>query len=104
MGKMPPPPPFKELHLHPSTKQLELLPNTNRAPPTQYLVFETAKDSSSSGFFVSGQRVQDTNKNTCRQMFKALEPFRKEVVVDEPSKDTAMAVSIFFNYHKKWNH
>jgi hypothetical protein len=53
----------------------------------------TAKDSSSSGFFVFGQKVQNIDKNTCRQLFQALEPFRKEVVVDEPSKDDATTVS-----------
>jgi hypothetical protein len=30
-----PPPPIDDLHLHPSTKQPELLPSTDRAPPTQ---------------------------------------------------------------------
>jgi hypothetical protein len=35
-------------------------------------------------------------------MFQALEPFRKEVVVDEPSKDMATAVSNFFSSHKKY--
>jgi hypothetical protein len=34
-------------------------------------------------------------------MFKALEPFRKEVVVDEPSKDNATTVLKFFSSHKK---
>jgi hypothetical protein len=33
-GKMPPPPPIEDLHLCPSTKQSELLPSTDRAPPT----------------------------------------------------------------------
>jgi hypothetical protein len=37
-------------------------------------------------------------------MFKALEPFRKEVVVDEPRKDNTTAVLKFFNYHKKYQH
>jgi hypothetical protein len=37
-------------------------------------------------------------------MFKALEPFRKEVVVDEPSKDNATAVLKFFSCHKKYQH
>jgi hypothetical protein len=50
MGKMTPPP-IEDLHLHSSTKQLELLPSTNRAPSTQQLVYETAKDSMSSDFF-----------------------------------------------------
>jgi hypothetical protein len=99
---MPPPPPVKDLHLHHSTKQLELLPNTDRAPPTQQLIFETAKDRSPSGYFVSVQKVQKIDKNACRQMFKALKQFRKEVVVDEPSKDTVTAVSNFFNCHKKY--
>jgi hypothetical protein len=31
-GKMPPPPPDKDHHLHPSTKQPELSPSTDRAP------------------------------------------------------------------------
>jgi hypothetical protein len=51
-GEIPPPPPIEDLHLYPSTKQPELMPSTDRAPPTQQPVYETAKDSSSSGFFV----------------------------------------------------
>jgi hypothetical protein len=37
-------------------------------------------------------------------MFQALEPFRKEVVVDEPNKDMVTAVSKFFSCHKKYEH
>jgi hypothetical protein len=37
-------------------------------------------------------------------MFKPLEPFRKEVVVDEPTKDNATAVLTFFSCHKKYQH
>jgi hypothetical protein len=37
-------------------------------------------------------------------MFQALESFRKEVVVDEPSKDMATAVLKFFSCHKKYQH
>jgi hypothetical protein len=37
-------------------------------------------------------------------LFQALEPFRKEVVVDEPNKDMATAVSNFFSCHKKYQH
>jgi hypothetical protein len=37
-------------------------------------------------------------------MFKAPKPFRKEVVVDEPSKDNAIAVLKFFSCHKKYQH
>jgi hypothetical protein len=100
---MPPPPPVEDLHLHPSTKQPELPPSTDRAPPTQQLVYETAKDSLSSAFFVFGQKVHNIDKNTCRQMFKALESFRKEVLVDETSKDNATAVLKFFSCHKNIN-
>jgi hypothetical protein len=92
---MPPPTPIEDLHLHPSTKQLELLPSSDRAPSTQQLVYETAKDSSSSDFFIFEQKVQNIDKNACRQMFIGLEPFRKEVVVDEPSKDNAIVVLKF---------
>jgi hypothetical protein len=90
--------------LHPSTKQPELLPSTDKAPSTQKPVYNNAKDSSSSGFFISGQKVQNIDKNACRQMFKALEPFRKEVVVDEPIKDHGTAVSKNFSCHKKYRH
>jgi hypothetical protein len=90
--------------LHPSTKQQELLPRTDIAPSTQQLVYEIAKDSSSSGFFVSGQKVQNIDKNACRQMLKALESFRMEVVIDEPSKDNATVVLKFFSCHKKYQH
>jgi hypothetical protein len=37
-------------------------------------------------------------------MFKSLEPFRKEVVVDEPSKDNATIVLNFFSCDKKYQH
>jgi hypothetical protein len=37
-------------------------------------------------------------------MFKTLEPFRKEVVVDEPNKDNATTVLKFFSCHKKYQH
>jgi hypothetical protein len=77
------------------------LPNTDRAPSTQHRVYETVKDSSSSGFFVSGQKVQNIDKNAYRQIFKALEPFKKVVVVYEPSKDNVTAVSKFFSCYKK---
>jgi hypothetical protein len=63
---MPPPPPIRDIHLHPSTKQLELLPSTDRTPPTQQPVYVAAKNSSSSGFFVSGHKVQNIDKNACR--------------------------------------
>jgi hypothetical protein len=56
-GKRPPPPLSQDLRLHPSIKQPELLPSTNRASSTQQSVYVTAKDSSSSGFFVFEQKV-----------------------------------------------
>jgi hypothetical protein len=90
--------------LHPSTKQPKLLPITDRAPSTQQSIYVTAKDSLSSGLFVSGQKVQNIDKNACRQLFKALEPFIKEVVVDEPSKDNATAASKVFSCHNKYQH
>jgi hypothetical protein len=37
-------------------------------------------------------------------MFQALDSFRKEVVVDEPSKDDATTVSKFFSCYKKYQH
>jgi hypothetical protein len=37
-------------------------------------------------------------------MFQALEPFIKEVGMDEPNKDMATAVSNFFSSHKKYQH
>jgi hypothetical protein len=64
----------------------------------------TAKDSLSTGSYVSGQKLQNIDKNACRQMFKALEPFRKEVLVDEPSKDFATALSKCFRCHEKYQH
>jgi hypothetical protein len=57
-------------------------------------------DRSSSGFFVSEQKVQNIDKNACRQMFQALKPFRKEVVVDEPSKDDATVVLKIYSCYK----
>jgi hypothetical protein len=37
-------------------------------------------------------------------MFKALEPFRKEVVVDEPRKNKAIVATKFFSCHKKYQY
>jgi hypothetical protein len=37
-------------------------------------------------------------------MFQALEPFRKEVVVDGPNKDYATVVKNFFSCYKKYQH
>jgi hypothetical protein len=76
-----PPPPVKGLHFHPSTKQPKLLPSIDRTP-TQQLVYETAKDSSSSGFLFPGRKF--------RTSIRTLE-------VDEPSKDNAIAVLKFFS-------
>jgi hypothetical protein len=100
MGKMPPSPP--------STEQPKLLPCTDGETPqplpsTQQPVYVTAKDSLSSGFYISEQKVQNIDKNTCRQMFQALEPFRKEVLVDEPSKDSVTAVPKCFRSHENIN-
>jgi hypothetical protein len=73
-------------------------------PSTQQLIYVTAKDSLSSGFYVFRQKVQNIDKNACRQMFQALEPFRKEVVVDEPNKDSATVVKKFFSCYQKYQH
>jgi hypothetical protein len=59
-------------------------------------------DSLSSGFYISGQKVQNIDKNACRQMFQALEPFIMGVVVDEPSKDSVTIVKKFFSCYKKY--
>jgi hypothetical protein len=64
----------------------------------------TDKDSLSSVFYVFGQKVQNIDKNSCRQMFQALEPFRKEVVVDEPNKDSMTAAKKFFSCYQKYQH
>jgi hypothetical protein len=37
-------------------------------------------------------------------MFQALEPFSKDVVVDEPSKDSMIAVKKIFECLKKYQH
>jgi hypothetical protein len=37
-------------------------------------------------------------------MFQALEPFRKVVVVEEPSKDSVIVVKNFFSCYKKYHH
>jgi hypothetical protein len=37
-------------------------------------------------------------------MFKSLEPFRKEVMADEPSKANATAMLKVFSCHKKYQH
>jgi hypothetical protein len=56
-GNMPPPPLVEDISLHPSTKQPELQPSTDRLPLAQQLIYEAPKDSSSSGFFVFRQKV-----------------------------------------------
>jgi hypothetical protein len=81
-GKRQSPPPAQDFYVHPFTEQPDLLPSTDREtyqplPSTQQPVYVTAKDSSSSGFFVFEQNVQNIDKNACRKMFRALEPFRK---------------------------
>jgi hypothetical protein len=48
--------------------------------------------------FFFGQKVQNIDKNACRHMF------RKEVVVDEPSKDNVTTMLKFFSCHKKYQH
>jgi hypothetical protein len=55
-------------------------------------------------FFVSVHKVQNIDKNACRQMFKSLKPFRKEVAVDEPGKDNTIVVLKFFISHQKYQH
>jgi hypothetical protein len=104
-----PSPPAQDTHSHLSTEQPELLPSTVRETPqplpsTQQPIYVTGKDSLSSGFYVFGQKVQNIDKNTCRQMLQALEPFRKDVVVDEPSKDFTTVVKKFFSCCKKYQH
>jgi hypothetical protein len=95
--------------LHPSIEQPELLPITDREthktlPFIQQPAFVVAKDSSFSALFVSRQKIHSIDKNACRQMFQAPEPFKKEVVVDEHSKDTTTAMSKFLSCHKKYQH
>jgi hypothetical protein len=64
----------------------------------------TAKDSLSSGFYVSRQKVQNIDKNAYRQMFQALEPFRKEVMVNEHNKDYVTTVSKKISCYQKYQH
>jgi hypothetical protein len=64
----------------------------------------TVKDSLSSGFYVSRQKVQNIDKNACRQMFQAIKPFRKDVVVDEPNKNSRTAVKKYFSCYQKYQH
>jgi hypothetical protein len=107
-GKRSSSPPAQDTDSHPSTEQPELLPSTDREtsqplPSTQQPVYVTAKDSLSSGFYIFGQKVQNIDKNACRQMFQALEPFINDIVVDEPSKDSATAVNFFLVVIKNIN-
>jgi hypothetical protein len=67
-------------------------------------VYVAAKDSLSSGFYVSGQKVQNIDKKACRQIFQALKLFSKDIVVDEPNKDTTTAVKKFFGCLQKYQH
>jgi hypothetical protein len=102
-------PPAQDTGSHPSIEQPELLPSIDRdtpqpLPSAQQPIYVTAKDSLSSEFSISGQKVQNINKNICRQMFQALEPFRKEVVVGEPNKDSTTVVTNFFSCYKKYQH
>jgi hypothetical protein len=73
-GKRLPSPPAQDTGSHPSIEQPELLPSIDRdtpqpLPSAQQPIYVTAKDSLSSEFSVSGQKVQNINKNICRQMF-----------------------------------
>jgi hypothetical protein len=63
-----------------------------------------AKDSLSSPFCVYTQKVQNIDKKACRQMFQSLGPFSKDVVVDEPSKDSTAVVKKFFGCLQKYQH
>jgi hypothetical protein len=108
MGKSPPPPPAQDLNLHPSTEQLELLPNTHREthkplPSTQQSVFDACKDSSSSGFLFSSRKFRTSIRTLVDKCFKLLNHSEKEVVVDEPSKDMTTVVSKVFSSHKNIN-
>jgi hypothetical protein len=72
MGKGPPPPLAEDLHLNPSTKQPELLPSTDRAPSTKKPVYESAKDSSSSGFLFLGRKFRTSIRmlvDNCLNLF-----------------------------------
>jgi hypothetical protein len=109
MGKRLPSLPDHDPHLHPSIEQLELLPSTDRETPqplpsTQQSVYVAAKDSLSSGFYVSRKKVWNIDKKACRQMFQALEPFSKDVVLDEPSKDSTTVLKNFFGCLQKYQH
>jgi hypothetical protein len=103
-------PPAQGPHSHPSTEEPELQPNSDRetpqpVPSTQQPVYVAAKDCLSSEFYyVSGQKVQNIDKKACRQMFQALKPFNKDVVVDEPNKDSATVVKKFFGCLEKYQH
>jgi hypothetical protein len=102
-------PPAQDPHSHPSIEQPELLPNSNRETPqpipsTQQSVYVAAKDSLSSGFYVFRQKVQNINKKACKQIFHAPEPFNKDIVVDEPNKDSATAVKNFFGCLQKYQY
>jgi hypothetical protein len=37
-------------------------------------------------------------------MFQSLEPFNKDIVVDEPSKDSTTIMKKFFGYLQKYQH
>jgi hypothetical protein len=62
-----------------------------------------AKDSLSSGFYVSRKKVWNIDKKACRQTFQALEPFNKDVVLDEPSKDSTTVLKNFLVVFKNIN-
>jgi hypothetical protein len=46
-------------------------------------------------FLFPGRKFRTSIRTLCRKMFKDLESFKKEVVVDGPSKDNATVVLNF---------
>jgi hypothetical protein len=55
-------------------------------------------------FLFSDRKFRTSIRMSVDKCLKLLEPFRKEVVVDEPNKDNAIAVSKFFSCHKKYQY
>jgi hypothetical protein len=55
-------------------------------------------------FLFPGRKFKTSIRTLVDKCLKLLNHSEKEVVVDEPSKDNAIAVLKFFSHHKKYQH
>jgi hypothetical protein len=103
-GKRPPPPLAQDLHLHHSTKQLELLLNTDRAPSTHQLVYVTPNDSLSSAFLFSGRKFRTSIRTLVEKGSKLLNHSERRLWWMNPARMMWPQCQIFLVVIKKYQH